>query len=519
MCLLSDTTRFRNMAIATLRWISFATFALLAFSPTSAFAGIDNTHHDIRQYFPEKDACLTCHSRKGPSYYGAMPDELGAVGGQCVFLCHSGKGLLPETEALVPTPGPSVRTNGAEYRVESLPDYTSVFFTRSHGRDAANLKGADGRPVPWPPAGLSWPGVASGAKLECTSCHSVHDNADPPFLLTSLVSQVGERNGLCNACHRDRSTNDLSRAPDGNHPVDFVIDPVAAGLRSGNGRLPRRISLQSYASNPVFDVPTPSPTALKEVRNSWAMGGHLGTAPRRAMNQYGRSSSQQIGCYTCHSAHRSNANGETNLTVVRNADVENGWSPLCVGCHGTATTLEGDKYDWNVGGTPWGHPAGAGTRWNPTNNIYTTSVANLQFKIAEVKFINPQNGNTFGRRGELLCTTCHKIHFGESDTNALVNIGQGTRSICKSCHSGKGIPNENDWSKGGSVKDGHNTPNSHHVTSMKVNYETFLPLNEETTPLFISSPSWTNTKSGLGDITTGMDCADCHIFNKTAHNW
>jgi hypothetical protein len=200
-------------------------------------------------------------------------------------------------------------------------------------------------------------------------------------------------------------------------------------------------------------------------------------------------------------------------------DDEYGWNPLCVGCHGRATSLEGERKEWDVGVTGFGHPAGSSTG-REESGFYRTTAGDFLFRIASVIHVNPARGNRFGPWGQLLCTTCHKIHFGLPDTMRMADLGQGTRSVCKTCHSGVGIPNENDWSKGGNATIGHNLPNSHHVTALQVTLDgKHLPEQETEGPLHIRNPSWTDSVSGLGDLATGMDCADCHVFNKTAHNW
>ena len=89
------------------------------------------------------------------------------------------------------------------------------------------------------------------------------------------------------------------------------------------------------------------------------------------------------------------------------------------------------------------------------------------------------------------------------------------------------IPNAADASKaGGNLGDQTtnraNLSNAHHVTSLSgavtanmgkfANTSTILAIN--------TTPSWAGVqKAGLGVITAGMDCADCHTFNGTAHNW
>jgi len=475
----------------------------------AALAGIDNSHHDMRYHLPEADACLVCHGRKDANSYEELQDSLGAVGGQCLLLCHSGKGILPETDTLVPQAGPSVSTDN--YSTRKSPDYTAVYFTRSHGRRPENLKNGEGVPVPWPPKGLVWDKVAAGTPLECTSCHAIHDNAHPPFLKAPLAASYPNLDGFCDRCHVERATGNLTAPPDGSHPVDFPLDNQAAAARDAMKRRPRRILLQRYGKADgtgtvnVFDVPAPASRDLAQGGASWAMGGHLASKPGEAMNPWaGPGSPQQVGCYTCHSAHRPNDSGEKNLVVLSAADAGRGWSPLCVGCHGAATSLSADRREWNAGMADFGHPAGSDTAHDGAG-VYISSVSGFRFRVAKPSPVDPPGPNRFGDRGELLCTTCHKVHFGAPGSMAIVNMGQGSKSVCKSCHDGTGSPFS---------PDGSAPPNSHHVTATKERWDD-LALKG----VGYENPVWADPGSGLGDLSGGMDCADCHIFNGTSHNW
>lgn len=484
--------------------------AIVILSASAAHGGLDNSHHDIRHYLPDKDACLICHDRRDTNTYATLSEELGNVGGQCIFLCHSGKGILPETDTLVPKPGPSVSL--ADYSVTEEPNYTSVYFNRSHGRWPGNLRNREGNPVAWPPPGVTWQGVAADEKLECTSCHSVHDNSYPPFLQAPLAASGTEFDGFCDRCHLERATNNLTQAPDGMHPVDFAIDNIAAATRTGHRRHARRIFLQTYGKEDgtgrvnVFDVPNPGPSALNVSGSSWNMGGHLVTGTDKPMTAWGGAGGarQQMGCYTCHSAHRTSVNGEKNLVAVRTVDAQGGWNPLCTGCHGSGRSLAQDMDEWNVGTTNFGHPVGKGTTRDKDGLYTVTTSSGFRFAIAEVRYVTRQNGNQFGSRGELLCTTCHRVHFGVPGSMGLADLGQGTKVICKSCHNGLGNPRSDARSR---------QPNSHHVTLTAAKFA------EIKKPSLFHNPTWANLEAGVGDMDGGLDCADCHVLNGTAHNW
>ncbi len=471
----------------------------------AARASFDNSHHDMRRYNGAVDGCIPCHSTDTYDY-SEISQYAGKVGAFCLARCHSGSGIIPPSDGLIPETGAVV--DDRDYSARSAHDYSVVFFTRSHGRHPADLKTGDGSAVPWPPAGVAWPYVAANVDLECTSCHDVHDNRYPPFLRAPLASSPGQHDGLCERCHADRAGNDLDGPPNGMHPVNFVLDNTASSARSGL-RKPRRIRIQEYGDAGgagtinVFDVPNPPPSALNDVGISWRTGGHLTSGAEAAMAEWGGAGAgQRMGCYTCHSAHRASDGVTKNLVVVPSVDIAGGWNPLCTGCHGAAVSRAGDVSEWNVGMTDFGHPLGSGSRLQP-DGLYLSSSGGFRFRIGTVDYRGQPDINRFGPGGELLCTTCHRPHFGHADSLALANLGQGTKSACKSCHNGE----ENPRPELGTMP-----PNSHHVTIPAGKAETIRSLGFE-------NPSWCDRDAGLGDISGGIGCADCHVANGTAHNW
>jgi hypothetical protein len=500
---------------------------MLMLAVSISYAAFDNSHHDMRSYATETEGCFHCHGRSDTNALGAQPDNFGNVGGLCLARCHiGGGGILGDINQVVPDTAPSVDT--ADYTTSTAGDYTAVYFSSSHNRTPGNLKDGTGAAVTWPPSGVNWPYLASGTDIECTSCHSVHDNANAPFLWDPLYA-ASAQTGFCDRCHQGRSTQNLTGAPDGMHPVDFAVDNTAASTRTGNTRNGRRIVIQKYGlasgagTVDVFDVNNVAASALVNTGTSWNMGGHLQSSANAAMVDWtGGGSTQHMGCYTCHSAHRTNVNGENNLVVVLTFDAANGWNPLCVGCHGASTSRAADLDEDIVGAeTNYGHPVGSvtavqGTFTTNAVNTYNGSLDRFNFGVQDPAYVDPtaQNGNQFGTNGELMCMTCHKVHYGTR--MALAQLGQtGTQSVCKQCHNGNGLPNVNDLSKGGAGE----PVNTHHRTATSVTVGTHTPTNESEA-LAISQPTWADTISGIGDIDgKAMDCADCHVFNGTAHNW
>ncbi|HEY3490335.1 MAG TPA: hypothetical protein VGK27_09470 [Candidatus Deferrimicrobiaceae bacterium] len=508
---------------------------MLLFCVGMAQAAFDNSHHDMRTYNAQKEGCFQCHGRSSTFVFsGATDNQFGNVGGLCLARCHagvSGQTILGPSATLIPST--SVSIDPLTYNaVANTKTYDVVYFENSHGHLKSALKNAAGATqdlTALTTGAQTWPYVGTAATtIECTSCHAVHDSANAPFLWAPLAaSNATTLDGFCDKCHTERATNNLTANPDGNHPVDFLVDNTAAAGRNTLTRHARSIVIQGYTGGRIFDVANNfTAAAMTGTANSWASGGHLTSGQNAAMNNWtGGASTQQMGCYTCHAAHRNGGiAGENALTVIQTADLNNGWNPLCVGCHGSSTTQAADASEYRVGTTAWGHPVGTSTAVGA--NGYVSSVGNFNFQIATLTPASwnagPANNNEYnqlGTTGRVLCTSCHKVHFGTG--MSIANLGQGTKAICKQCHSGVGIPNEADQSKGSSVATGANVANSHHVTHAgAIAAGSVDKVGDTATKLQIALPSWRNTTTGLGDVTvTGMDCADCHTFNNTAHNW
>jgi hypothetical protein len=510
-----------------------------------AHASFDNSHHDMRTYVPAGavvSGCAPCHGYVTTSVSTAFDNDIGSVGGICLARCHIGDAIAGAVNPqLTPTTGPGITAGPSDYATVVSPNITITYFTLSHGRNPANLvnpsfSGPPG-PITWPPTAAStWPYVVNTAtRMECTSCHSVHDNRNGAFLWSPLapISSATAADGFCDKCHQESGRRgDIASAPSGNHPVNVVVDNGAAAVRATNTRRGRRIVIQDYGlagATSVFDVATAAPSTLigpTAESTAWNSGGHVvswGSESNQSetpiTNWVPGTTTQVMGCYTCHAAHRTNRGGENNLVVLPTMNSGSSWNPVCVGCHGPSTTIAGDRNEWIVGAlTRYGHPVGDNTA--PAGGLYTTTVGNLYFAVTTPGVINLENGNGL-QGGRVLCTSCHKVHGGTG--MALANLGQapgtGTGAICKRCHNGIGIPNLNDASKSNNTLSGHNAPNSHHVTRIG---SMTLPGNilatAETDPIYIKQPGW-STSGGLGDISVSMDCPDCHVFNKTAHNW
>lgn len=511
---------------------------MLLFCVGVAQAAFDNSHHDMTSYSTSTQSCFHCHGRSATINTASLSAELGAVGGLCLGRCHqnsasgliTGPGVLPNAGALVDADGAYTTIPTTDVANAS---YTVVYFTNSHDRLKSALKDRTGAAVNLTAGGAAtWPYVSASdcTVIQCTSCHAVHDSANAPFLWAPLAaSSATTFDGFCDKCHTERATNNLSASADGNHPVDFVVNSAVAATRTGGTpvRHGRNIVIQGYTGARIFDVAGPAAAAMTGNANPWQMGGHLTSGVNAAMvNWTGAGSTQQMGCYTCHAAHRTSVKGENNLTVIANANdnATGGFNPICVGCHGANTTWAADSTEFAVGTSAWGHPVGANTRTSGSPALYTSSVGGIRFAVATPVWNDGPAANDefnqYGAAGQILCSSCHKVHFGNTASMSLVDIAQGTKSICKSCHTGVGIPNVGDVSKGGAASATNaNAANSHHVTHAGAVTNGMGKVGDTNTTLTIDPPSWANATTGLGDLSGGMDCADCHLFNGTAHNW
>lgn len=503
---------------------------------TPAMAGIDQSHHDVPFYntgATVKDKCFYCHGLKDANSGVALEANYGKVGAFCAVRCHSGQagnlvgaanGIIPQAPAAVTSDSP----------VRPTADVLAVAMAegRSHGDNTAQI--INGVAVASSVASSGLPYV-TGARLECTSCHSVHDSTNTPFLwapMSGTTAATPATTGLCNKCHLSRANNNLATgaSPMGNHPVDFAVNPAAALTRTGSvgvaGMPPRNGRTISFdwssatVGAGVFDVVTPNGTALNSAAGAamYRTGGHMSDFNQRT------GTTAQMGCYTCHSAHQPGGNGgSNNLTVVAvNEPGNDSFSPLCMGCHGAASTWAANATDNSVGANSpayYGHPYGANSDHTGVAGTYAVSVGGFTFTVpvATVEAANTQNGINFGPNGEVKCTTCHDVHLGVADSKALANLGQAAgAAICNACHNGSELADVADVGEGGAGE----AANAHHRTTTAAIGATFDTANDANNlAINLSWNTGVTTYYNMGSLTDGLQCSDCHMFNGTAHNW
>ena len=511
------------------RFTGYCLMLMIVFLASPALGGLDTTHHDIPNYAAAavtKDKCFFCHGIKDTNSAATLRPTFGDVGAFCVTRCHSGEatsllGALgavePEAPASNGGTGDTWSRGGADYLIVGLD--TSVQVKSGHQRVIARTA-ADGSAAAAGTAASGFPYTGGGSlNLECTSCHSVHDAANTPFVWLPL--QPGAQGGLCEKCHTLRSTNTLDADPDGNHPVNFVYSEADAlarsttspNNRSGNfpARHNRTISIDWSGS--VFDVAVPA--VLQTQAQNYPTGGHLGGLATKA------TTSQQMGCYTCHSAHQP-GDVQNNLVLVDYMDKPNGWNPICTGCHGSASTWATNPTDNSVGGNGtayYGHPYGSDTDAATlgATSTYNVSVGGFSFTLptAVVDAANTQYGIEFGAQGEVMCSSCHDVHLGQANSLAIADLGQGaTEAVCNACHDGSELADIQDLGEAGAGEGA----NVHHRTRAAAVAASDNPPNDAN-DLAINL-SWVTVQWWtMGDLTDGLQCADCHQFNGTAHNW
>lgn len=408
----------------------------------------------------EKSVCAYCHvPHRAASELnlfaqtGTHEDKLGLVGAFC-YSCHDGT-VVPT--AIVEAPD---GTLGVDALAKSHGLKTGRLSRVTEGLEGEKNLIASGL-VPIVKETGTLP-----ARMECTVCHSIHNNTYPPFLAAPMEV-------LCTKCHsgsdllgkgRMTKVGDTGQA-NGAHPVGMPIE-WSANERKWPKKNVTEMTFGTIDGKLI--VPLRKTEELASISQHWSTGGHMpvsdevGAAPK-------------VGCATCHSAH----SVKPNLLILDAADAESGTDPLCNACHGR----DGKKP--NPGGTPWYHPAE-----KESGGDYATSTNPPRLLDVVIPSAWPR-----GKNSEILCMTCHRAHQAKPGTMGLRDGEDGKKYICETCH----LPEEDI------------TPvNSHHYTT----------LSDKSAFLKGRQLSWNTQKGGPGDLSDGLTCIDCHSKLATdAHNW
>lgn len=485
------------------RWIRSALVGLVALAPAAALAAIDNTHHDMVRYTGAKERCAYCHARQLAA--GTPPAATyGQVGNFCIVVCHDATIV---TGAAVAGPGYYLDTSYA--LTAGASGATVVAFSSSHGRDTTVLTALGDLTASV--AATGWP-HSSKANMECTTCHTVHDATNPPF----LNGQLGTGNNataFCQKCHTGATHTGAGRAGRyqditsmGAHPTEFAL------LLGTVARTAPKLGRQIIFKSPIFNRTVADTTVdvfNNTVGSNWPTGGHLFDTTRRLPSNNVATPTGVFGCYTCHSAHQTfNVGGieqTGNMLLLANPRAAtHAQSPLCAGCHGVSA---GNGVN-NPGTTAYYHPVNSEAQ-SPFQHDHNTHAAgpNLpntgSFPIAMSAAWTGASAAFKGVSGAVVCASCHDVHGGVASLMAIRALGttSPTNAQCLFCHQDStGTQTGVNW---------------HHPGGTG---------NYSTTHSMPASTAWL-TIDGLGRLTDGLSCPDCHVFQgnatrrATAHNW
>lgn len=131
-------------------------------------------------------------------------------------------------------------------------------------------------------------------------------------------------------------------------------------------------------------------------------------AIRHGGGKFGTDQPNQIICETCHRAH----GGVNDKRLVLSVENTQTMSVLCEVCHKKNAILPGKISDATVA-----HPVDV----RPKKGIRIPQVWSNGEKVA------------LGRRGEIVCRTCHRPH--QADRKFLLATPKGKDALCMQCHS------------------------------------------------------------------------------------
>lgn len=516
----------------------------VALAPLAAFAAIDGTHHDMTPTglnIGTTEKCAYCHAKT----LGANAPAYGKVGAFCVQVCHiAGSG--PAGAGYGQVVPDNVETFyydevTSAYIFEGVAALDPVTLINGHQFGAAALVTVGGEANQNTMVATNWPHIAAGGTLECTSCHAVHDNTNPPFLNDAYT-------GFCERCHGTKA-GDYTTTTTGNHPTGMAFNGPAALAYDGNdqktgeaatmmngrtlrdkataGRL-APTNVYAGFTNQVVGA-TPQATA-NDPGTHWNLAGHVLASGGAGAGVLGLpvqavgagSADNRFGCYSCHNAHQDNPTVGLNevivaprTTVSQNVLLVSGLlnavpladtSDVCYGCHGY------DAVDSDAGKSGAGHPINEETVVSDTNTWVVPMSASGAAGLAITSFANL---NTDAPK----CLTCHNIHNGV--TTGLMSIrypATANGSACTACHNSSFLPAD----VGGVT---NAAGNAHHPGANATDYT--AAANGAFVNIAIPAGAkiaW-GTIDNNGNLADGLSCPDCHVGDgtatkrTTAHNW
>jgi predicted CXXCH cytochrome family protein len=475
---MEDDKRMKRLLVIVAVAVGVFGFALCA------EAAIDNTSHELAA--GAQGACSTCHiphkslgKRLWPTNMSGQEANFGEVGALCYY-CHG-------------TGGGAAYPNAVQ---NNIMDMTQGAF--SHGLTSADIPGggnnlANATDLPY----------YNQARIQCTTCHNVHDDVNRPFLRKSYET-------LCQDCHSARSasvgpsatwgawgTANVGRANAvGSHPVGSDITGDVSG-----GASPINFNLTAYIQ-----------MIRSAAIDNWSIGGHLSTEGG-------------VMCGSCHAPHgvdvdeaapaaelfpapallvfrQGQGAAEDGQAYNGNGDGNN---HLCEACHYTTAATINAATNVAYVPTTWNNSTQGGTQQNtnfnkqpnPGGTAFTHPVDDLGAEYAAGVTAFPTGwpaGNAAGANVAPgpICESCHTPHPAANNAaRAAINASNNTpilrdtnEVICGLCHTG-GLAN-------------------HHPTGAGLMTARFTGVS--------------STGGTIGNGDADLTCGDCHN-GSGAHNW
>lgn len=188
------------------RWLAFSATlaACLAFGLAPAFAaGLTGSKHDLStKSYGSNEICIFCHTP-----HGAMASGPGPLWNRApmsgTYLLYGG-GVLTSGHVVNP-PGPAsmscLSCHDGTVAIDSYGGTTGTHLMTGSALIGTDLTDDHPIGIAYPTTGSSYKMPPTAAKIfsgrvECASCHNVHDNTNPPFLRMGNSGSA-----LCLDCH------------------------------------------------------------------------------------------------------------------------------------------------------------------------------------------------------------------------------------------------------------------------------------------------------------------------------
>jgi len=545
-------------------------------------AAITGSTHDMTVINTGLGTCSACHiphKSAGPrlwaSSMGATTDDH-VVGSLCAA-CHSRAGGYA---------GVTVEASYAGSQV--LPSITTTAhrlvsnaYTWSAGAD--ELSAYVGVLPYMAIGGTGVDGDAEDAggpnKIQCTTCHNVHDNTQRPFLRRSVRD-------LCVTCHKDRggsagddgggSGADLTANWAGNWGIsNYGSHPVGPDVTttSGHGTHATRAQTITFAQEwfQVFESGTARTGAVPtDASGIWNLGRHTAAATDSAViagsSRPGSGIDGGVVCVSCHAVHgyqpdnTATTGAAGNLTPVGNLlGITQGVGPKA------GMTYDGDIYDGNLAdganflceachhispaSSTWANAAAwaAGTNISPRN--FTPNGPDATSTYTGAFFPNPGMtsyshpiDNAWIQNTLIVTTFTTNWPYGQGQ-----DAGTGVDGIlCESCHTPHAVRNirRNAATRAGTAGDiktdassfllrddvdeicngchgGSATVSKHHPVG-NMNKAVAVAGLGRTGNGATKKPGSVAADGAVGNGDTLLSCGDCHNAGnqgQAAHNW